>query len=220
MTGKKHRRDTRGAEVVGNIFARRICRDKIKFIREFLLVCIVLSGGGTLYSQNKIFSVDFGFGTVGGGINYSNGNKLQGEFDFNLLNFYMENNPTGLGIQIIPAEYKYSNIFDGHFVGFFNPTVYWNVFGILFKEKEYGLDYTIFGPFVNINWFNIINFGKVAFDETVFEAGIRFRLKIPLMDIFCVESGYRYFNNRHNYFIRITIDNLLPVALLAETMGF
>jgi hypothetical protein len=172
--------------------------------------------------DEESFNIHIGYGSFGGGINFSSNNESDIGLDINIGSIYMHNRITGLGVQIIPIQYKnsyiienlYSGNYDYHLVSFLAPNFYWNLLDFPFGKNRLPDSYfhNIFGPFIRINWLNWVNFDTFDF-KIYYEVGLKFIIKYQHFDLFCIETGYQNMNDRNNFFIRIKFDNALPLAL-------
>ena len=147
----------------------------------------------------SIFAFDFTWDL--GGIGFESMYDINNEeyaFGLNLrmLNLFLDNEKSSIGLQIVPISYSYSKYYNGHVVSFANIILYWNLLPF-FYEYNAGISYR-FGPFVSVSPLNFTNF---HFGECIINTG----LIITAFEIFDIEIGYKYLNNndRHSVYINL-----------------
>ena len=214
--------------------------NKLLFI-VFLIFSVNFSHADT---PNKNESVHrkyfFGFdtGILGIGFSYAPENNFAFDFSANLLNIYMEDTTSFIGIEFTPLNYSYSSHTNEHVLSFTKLYIYWNVYEFLTRNHPYkGIlwfdgdsnDRRVFGPFFSIQTSNFSNFEN--FNTNVcYSAGIKLSKKSlfgnsNVFSIFSsnVEIGYRYNNERHSVYFNIGLSPagivLTPVFLFMALAG-
>ena len=175
-----------------------------------------------------IFSYDFliaGFS----GSRISNG-KNNFDLNLNIVNLYLENNTTCLGIRFIPANYSYYFYDNEHIFNISIITFYWNLFEFIIRMDSSGSGYDrhIFGPFFSINPLSINSAGNLI-NGISYSAGLKFTLMHNGMSsrkvhIFPnVEIGYINNNGNHGMFFMVNIAALpvilFPLGILLYSIG-
>ena len=208
--------------------------NKLLIILFPLIIC-VYSYAEEL-DNNELEQNDFKFikgfdtGILSFGISYGTGNTFAYDLNANLINIYIENVKTGLGIEFIPINYSYSINANKHLLSFSKLYLYWNmdtVLGINIDAGHDGGTTLIFGPFFSIQTLNLVNFENFNFNIS-YSAGIKFtrketghinwgqgdprKFRTSSMSS-NIELGYNYSSNRHSIYFTIGLSPLYTLVL-------
>jgi len=188
------------------------------FIYVFFIIAITKAGA------ENIFDFSWNFGNIGTGINYSDENDDNIEFNVSLVNFIFVQKDTNIGFEINPIKYwhlyKFQNrietVYDGERFSFINVNTYWD----LLWNKNF-----ILGPFVSVNYLFINTLNGINMDECVFSGGLRFSLlyKEYIMSfnnysnqIFSAEIGYRNLFGTNKFYFSICCDVILGMMGIGD----
>jgi hypothetical protein len=179
------------------------------------------------------------FGTLG--LNgYRAPSRSFSALSWSLLNIYVEDEQTRLGIKISPFYYyviesEYDEITgelirDDSNLSLLNVDLYWNPF---LRINRYG----IFGPFVSVNYLTFNESQRNFFTHFVVSSGLKFMLKMNpsnigdpafewledySLQVVGMEAGYRYINNDHYAYFDVSLDIVTVIWFcwkLGQIMG-
>ena len=178
-------------------------------IKKFMLVLILIVVNNYIYGFEP---VDDNIGAnilpFGGSLNISDNMNFTGEFNISLFTFSMEDKIFRLGFEFIPIRYSY--VYNNHIFSLFQINGYWNIFGFLNKIHTF-FDSSIFGPFVSLDYPNLILFEKFSFKNYTYRFGLKYTWKVYYHGIFVpiikLEGGIRDISGLENrkYFIGIQL---------------
>jgi hypothetical protein len=153
--------------------------------------------------------------------NISNGFRLNHEFSVGIINYYFENSKTGIGFdtRLIIPKYYYN--FNNHVISFFGMNIYWNIFKLLDRDKDFIYE-SILGPCFSLdylNW-NLSEKFNTIFYNYNFKIGIRY-CKLLILDdepdearlfspVFNFEAGYKNTNGVNSVYLSIQTSIFLP----------
>ncbi|MDR2427268.1 MAG: hypothetical protein LBD46_08860 [Endomicrobium sp.] len=179
-----------------------------------ILICSVLLSCDLYAQQDSGERIDMSFnaGDVGFGMLIKN-NEHTSFVSINLLNFYIEDPKTDLGLKLSPFYYIES-IKKGYFfrkISLLNADIYWNSF---IKAKKTAMVV----PFVSVSYFTYDKQGMLDMSDISFSTGWRFvyigRGNSRFRYDTYAQAGYRYFDNEHYYFFTLNLDFTIFAVLL------
>ncbi|MDR1179103.1 MAG: hypothetical protein LBK44_01250 [Spirochaetales bacterium] len=177
------------------------------------------------------------FGNLGLG-GYRNSVDKFSAASWSLLNIYIEDRETRLGMRLSPFHYyifeseydELTGVFlkDDSNLSLLNIDLYWNPF---LRIDSYG----IFGPFMSINYLTFNDNPGNFFTHFVFSTGLKFMLKMkpsnigdPVfswledysLQIINIDAGYRYINTDHYVYFDVSLDLVTVVWFFWKLSGF
>ena len=166
-----------------------------------------------LYSEDKIFDLNYDWGGIGFGTTYELNNKFYFDFTANFFEVFVENRKSGLGFTYNPIKYNYSSYFDDHLLNLSNLKVYLNLYEFPFRinrKNNENMNYIV-GPFFSIDLLNIYNFNKIDFID-IYYVGFIFYIKYGdrnysyANSFLNFELGYKNHNNKPSIYFGIKIN--------------
>ncbi|GMO14366.1 MAG: hypothetical protein Ta2A_24820 [Treponemataceae bacterium] len=176
---------------------------------------------------NAEINVDWNFGNVGFGINYSAQKEDNIEITASVFNLIIEENVTNVGLELNPI--KYWHLFElqdamhtktnGNKFSFINVNMYWNIPG----RKN-----ILFGPFASANYMYVNTLTGFNANELVLSSGLRFSYKLSgssvlteyknNYQIVSSEIGYRNLLGENKFYFSVNIDILLALYSIGTGM--
>jgi hypothetical protein len=194
-----------------------------KKITAFILLCCVGAiAPSFLYAQQdkknaSRIDVSFNIGDIGYGMLFRNNTHTSFAY-FNILNLYIEDDRTALGLKLSPFYFSESIEKRRSLTSFslLNADVYWNPFP---KVKRTAM----MVPFASVNYFTYNNDGLLDTSQITLSTGWRFAYVGRGDSIFrydtYAEVGLRYFNNELYYYFTLNLDITILAALLLMSAG-
>jgi hypothetical protein len=176
-------------------------------------------------SAENLVDINWNFGYMGIGMNYSSENDDNIEFTVSIFNLMFEHKETKIGVEFNPVKYWYLFEFqnkpeskkDGSKFSFINVNTYWNLL-----ENNI----IILGPLVSINYMYINTSNGINMIEYAFSSGLRFSLyvrdnKFLKNYSFQINSeiGYRNITGNHKFYFSINGDIIPALIGIASGMG-
>jgi hypothetical protein len=169
-------------------------------------------------NAENIFDINWSFGTVGLGMNYTSENDDNIELTASIFNLTLEHKDTNIGINFNPIKYWYLFKFqnepeakeEGGKFSFINTNIYWDLI-----EN----DGILLGPFVSMNYVYVNTSTGININEYVFSGGLYFSYKLKGNNIFeyynsqiiNIEIGYRNITGRNKFYFSINVDIILAL---------
>ncbi|GHU87419.1 hypothetical protein FACS189476_02840 [Spirochaetia bacterium] len=181
-----------------------------------------------LSNVNAEINVNWNFGNMGFGINYSSQEGDNIEITASIFNLIVEQNDINVGIEFNPI--KYWHLFElqdevetknnGDKFSFINLNLYWNIPG----RRN-----VVFGPFASMNYMYINTLTGFNINEFVFSSGLRFSYKLNghlfsnkyrnNYQIVSTEIGYRNQMGENKFYFSVNIDIILALYSIGIGMG-
>jgi hypothetical protein len=173
-----------------------------------------------IYSQNKLFEINYDWGGIGIGTTYEIDNKFYFDFNADIFDFFIENEITGIGMIYNPIKFNYSKYYDEYLFNLSNIKLYWNFYEFPFRINKGNKNYIV-GPFFSLDLINVYNFNRIDFMD-IYNFGIMFNIKYGQKNyfynnsIFNFELMYKKYNNKHSiYFgVKISYFTLIGVPII------
>jgi hypothetical protein len=169
-------------------------------------------------NAENLFNLNWNFGSIGLGMNYSSENDDNIEFNVSIFNLLFEQKDLNIGIEFNPMKYwdlfKFQNevepINNGGKFSFINTNAYWD----LIENNT-----IILGPFVSINYLYINTSTGINMNEYTFSGGLRFSYKLKdnkyfrnyNSQIISSEIGYRNIMGANKFYFSINVDIILAL---------